>query len=188
MSEAQPRATVDRLIGILAILGFVMLSSLTRAEPLTQCRNGLRVLDIVGNPIGQVVGDRDGLCVVKSRDGRLQRWVPVGELSAAPPEEPTRSRQTSEPEPSAEEPASAKSDETDTADKTDTAVQSEWLEGFPTLFHGRPFAAKRRALRHGQFRESRKASFSAAPVRRSAPAGCIRCRMPAASLQRRIGR
>src|SRR5689334_20890168 len=86
MSETQHSSTLDRLIGFLAFLSLVLLPSLAGAESLTQCKRGLRVLDNFGNPIGQLIGDRDGLCLVKSRDGRLQRWVPVGELSAAPPE------------------------------------------------------------------------------------------------------
>ena len=111
MNEAQHSPTIGRLIGFLAFLGLALLPSLTSAEPLTQCKRGLRVLDSLGNPIGQVIGDRDGSCLVKSRDGRLQRWVPVGELSAAPPEEPIGSKKTPEPELSEGEPAPPQSDE-----------------------------------------------------------------------------
>jgi hypothetical protein len=165
MNEAQHSPTIGRLIGFLAFLGLALLPSLTSAEPLTQCKRGLRVLDSLGDPIGQVIGDRDGSCLVKSRDGRLQRWVPVGELSAAPPEEPIGSKKTSEPELSEEEPAPPQSDEMDRAD-----IQSEWLLGFPTTrFHGRPLAAKRPALRRGQSRQSRKNLVPIAPATRPAP-------------------
>ena len=165
MNEAQHSPAISRLIGFWAFLGLALLPSLTSAEPLTQCKRGLRVLDSLGNPIGQVIGDRDGSCLVKSRDGRLQHWVPVGELSAAPPEEPIGSKKTSEPELSEGEPAPPQSDEMDRAD-----IQSEWLLGFPTTrFHGRPFAAKRPALRRGQSRQSRKNLVPIAPATRPAP-------------------
>ena len=165
MNEAQHSPAISRLIGFWAFLGLALLPSLTSAEPLTQCKRGLRVLDSLGNPIGQVIGDRDGSCLVKSRDGRLQHWVPVGELSAAPPEEPIGSKKTSEPELSEGEPAPPQSDEMDRAD-----IQSEWLLGFPTTrFHGRPLAAKRPALRRGQSRQSRKNLVPIAPATRPAP-------------------
>jgi len=170
MSEAQHSSTGGRLIGFLAFLSLVVLPSLTGAESLTQCKRGLRVLDGLGNPIGQVVGDRDGSCLVKSRDGRMQHWVPVGELSAAPPEEPTGSKKPFEPESSEEEPAPAESDEIDTA-----GLQSEWLQGFSTRSHRHRHAAKGPALQRGQFRHSRENIFFRAPAPRSAPARCTRC-------------
>jgi hypothetical protein len=157
---------IGRRLGYLAFLGLALLPSLTNAEPLTQCKRGLRVLDSLDNPIGRVIGDRDGLCLVKSRDGRLQSWVPVGELSAAPPEEPVASKKSPVPELAEGEPAPPQSDELDRVD-----IQSEWLLGFPTTrFHGRAFAAKRSAFRRDQPRQSRKNVVATVPATRPAPA------------------
>ena len=159
-------SALGRLVGFLAFLGSVVIPSLTNAEPLTQCKHRLWVLDRLGDPIGQVIGERDGSCLVKSRDGRLQRWVPMGELSTAPPEEPIASKRTSEPESSETEPAPPQYEEIDTP-----GLYSEWLPGLATTrFHGRhPFAGKQPGLRRSRFRQSRENVFPTAPAPRSVP-------------------
>jgi hypothetical protein len=171
MSEAEHSSTLNRLIGFLAFLSLAVLPALTCAEPLTQCQRGLQVLDGLGNPIGQVVGDRDGSCLVKSRDGRLQRWVPVGELSAAPPEKATGAKKTVEPKSSEREPTPANSDEIENPDEIDTAgLQSEWLQGFSTRSHHRPHAARSPALRRDRLRHSRENVFFRVPAPIAVPA------------------
>jgi len=160
-------SALGRVIGFLAFLGPVVIPPLTAADPLIQCKHRLWVLDRLGEPIGQVIGERDGSCLVKSRDGRLQRWVPMGELSAAPPEEPIASKRTVEPEASETEPAPPQPEEIDTA-----GLYPEWLPGLATTrFHGRhPFAGKQPGLRRSRFRQSRESVFPTAPAPRSVPA------------------
>jgi clan AA aspartic protease (TIGR02281 family) len=79
---------VKLLPGVLAVAAMVATPSLVAAEPLTQCQSGQQIIDDGGNP-GTVVSERNGVCLIRSPDGRSLVWVPRERLSAAPPTEPT---------------------------------------------------------------------------------------------------
>jgi aspartyl protease family protein len=72
---------------VLAVAAMIAPSSLGAAEPLAQCQAGQKIIDDGGNP-GEVVSERNGLCLIRSPDGRNLSWVPRERLSAAPPPEP----------------------------------------------------------------------------------------------------
>jgi aspartyl protease family protein len=75
-----------KLVPAIVIAGMVATASIA-AEPLAQCESGQQIIDDGGNP-GQVVSERNGLCLIRSPDGRSLSWIPRERLSAAPPAEP----------------------------------------------------------------------------------------------------
>jgi aspartyl protease family protein len=77
----------QRVAQILAAVALSGIPSLVAAGTLTQCEVGQAVIYDGGN-LGQVVGGSDGLCVIKSPDGRFQSLVSVDRLRPAPPAEP----------------------------------------------------------------------------------------------------
>lgn len=78
------RSQARRIAGAL-IVGLVTaaLSSLAVAAPPAHCNDGDKVFDDLGRP-GQIMGEQDGLCLVKYPDGRTQSWIPRESLSIAP--------------------------------------------------------------------------------------------------------
>jgi aspartyl protease family protein len=64
-------------------LSIIWLSPRAIAQPGVGCTIGQEVVDDRGGP-GTIVGVRGTRCLVKYQDGRLQAWVPVDQLRAAP--------------------------------------------------------------------------------------------------------
>jgi hypothetical protein len=77
-----------------AIVAVAAMTSPGLAGSLTQCEAGQPVEDDGGRR-GQIVGERDTLCLVRSDDGRLQSWIRAERLSPAAPvaAEPTATSQ-----------------------------------------------------------------------------------------------
>ena len=78
-------------------LAVAVLPCLAAAQPLTQCEPGSPVADSRGARLGQIVGVSGSRCLVKSPDGRMQSWIPLSELSAAPPETPEPAENPADP-------------------------------------------------------------------------------------------
>jgi clan AA aspartic protease (TIGR02281 family) len=96
---------VKLLPAVLAVAAVIATPSLVAAEPLTQCQAGQQVIDNGGSP-GEVVSERNGLCLIRSPDGRNLSWVPRERLSLAPPAEPAApAPDTPAPAPGAPAPA-----------------------------------------------------------------------------------
>lgn len=68
----------------MAIFAIAATASPVLAGSLTRCEAG-QLVEEDGGRQGQVVGERDNLCLVRSDDGRLQSWIPVERLSPAEP-------------------------------------------------------------------------------------------------------
>jgi hypothetical protein len=83
------------LVMVLTVVAAAPLPPLAAAQPLKECEYGQPVIDARRN-VGQIVDEHDGLCLVRSPDGRLQSWVSPTDLSpfkptpiaAAPPPPP----------------------------------------------------------------------------------------------------
>ena len=85
-----------RLPGIiLAILAIAAMPPFVAAQTLTECEMG-KLVDDRGTP-ATIVGDHDGLCLLKYQDGRTQRWVAAKDLTAGTPKAPAN--QVASPQP-----------------------------------------------------------------------------------------
>jgi clan AA aspartic protease (TIGR02281 family) len=71
---------------ILAIAAVVAMPSLGAAQALTGCQLGQLVDD--RGLSATIVGELNGACLLKYKDGRTQRWVSSKELTAGPPSAP----------------------------------------------------------------------------------------------------
>jgi aspartyl protease family protein len=87
---------------IFAILAMIATPSPVAAQALTGCEFGQSV-DDRGVP-ATIVGEHNGLCLIKYKDGRTQRWVLAKDLAAGPPMAPTN-QETSPKPPANTEPA-----------------------------------------------------------------------------------
>ncbi len=67
-----------------AICVGAMMASPGMAGSLAQCEVGQWVEEDGGRQ-GQIIGERDTLCLVRSDDGRLQSWIPAQQLSPVKP-------------------------------------------------------------------------------------------------------
>jgi hypothetical protein len=88
------------LASVIAVFAIAALESPVLAGSLTQCETG-QLVEEDGGRRGQIVGERDKLCLVRSVDGRLQSWIPVEQLSpgeaTATPEEGTNPAEAGSP-------------------------------------------------------------------------------------------
>ena len=66
------------------------------AQPEEGCTVGREIVDDRGGP-GTIVGGRGALCLVRYQDGRMQSWVPAGQLRD-PPEKPAAPEPGASPE------------------------------------------------------------------------------------------
>ncbi len=69
-------------IALLTLAAAVM-PSLVAAQALSRCELG-KPVDDRGIP-GTIIGERDGLCLIKYKDGQTQRWVSAKDLASGPP-------------------------------------------------------------------------------------------------------
>jgi hypothetical protein len=81
---------------LIAILMIATIPRWVAANPLTQCSVGQSVVDDHGNS-GQIAGEHDEICLVRSPDGRVQSWVPMSELSLAQPVPPAAPSEAAQP-------------------------------------------------------------------------------------------
>ena len=78
------RSRAHRIAGALAAgIAIAILASPATAAPPDGCATGAKVVDELGRP-GQIIAGQDGLCLVKSSDGRTQSWIPRESLHPAP--------------------------------------------------------------------------------------------------------
>ncbi len=130
--------TVTMTIGLLA----AMLPTRAGAEPLTECKLGQYVA-YAGGSGGEIIGEHNGSCLVRSPDGRLQSWVAVGELTPAEPPKPAPRQRLAATEPMPTEAAEPQA----AAAPAEAVTPIEVWGGLP-LVGARPANHAKRELNH----------------------------------------
>lgn len=80
--------------------------SMAETVPGEQCKVGSSVITDTREITGTVIGQHDDLCLVKSKDGQIQRWIAATSIRVVPPSERAHNVPNS-PETAARAPTSA---------------------------------------------------------------------------------